>query len=240
MEWALVLLLAALATQAAAQTPQARSLRIASVVRQDKKTGKLVRSTVVMPATVRSNETAAVAATTGTPGNPPAAEALRETVRNIAAQHALPEALLHSVIRVESNYNPLAISPKGALGIMQLMPATARRFGVADPFDPIDNIRGGARYLRYLLDLYGNNYVLALAAYNAGEGAVARFGAVPPYAETQSYVQMVSREGEAAVRRQTAVAVAVPVPVTAAAQPQEPNHIEEVILADGSVRYVTR
>jgi len=86
---------------------------------------------------------------------------------------------------VESNYNPYAVSPKGALGIMQLIPATARRFGVLDVFDPVDNIEGGARYLKYLLELFNGDYPLALAAYNAGENAVTRYGAVPPYPETR-------------------------------------------------------
>jgi len=88
------------------------------------------------------------------------------TVEQIAAEQSLPPELIHSVIKVESNYNPYAISPKGALGMMQLIPATARRFGVSDVFNPVDNIQGGARYLKYLLDLYHGNYPLALAAYN--------------------------------------------------------------------------
>src|SRR6266852_4513315 len=94
-------------------------------------------------------------------------------VARIAAQNQLSPLLIHSVIAVESNYNPYAISTKGAQGLMQLIPATARRFGVSNVFNPVENIQGGARYLRYLLDLYANNYPLALAAYNAGEGAVA-------------------------------------------------------------------
>ena len=96
-----------------------------------------------------------------------------ETVDRIAAQHSLSPTLIHSVIKVESNYNPLRGVVQGRQGLMQLIPATARRFGVANVFNPIENIQGGAKYLKYLLDLYHNDYALALAAYNAGEGAVA-------------------------------------------------------------------
>ena len=109
-----------------------------------------------------------------------------------AAEHALPEALLHAVIRSESNYNPLAISGRGAIGLMQLMPDTARELGVADPWDPAANIRGGARYLKRLMALFDNDLQLALAAYNAGPGAVLSRGrAIPPYAETRRYVPAV-------------------------------------------------
>jgi soluble lytic murein transglycosylase-like protein len=96
--------------------------------------------------------------------------------------------LLLAVIATESAGRADAISPKGALGLMQLMPATARRFGVGDPTDPGQNIAGGARYLSFLLDRFDGDAVLALAAYNAGEGAVDRHGGVPPYAETRAYV----------------------------------------------------
>ena len=97
--------------------------------------------------------------------------------------------LVRAVVQVESGFNPYARSPKGALGLMQLMPATAREFGVANPFDAVENVRGGVAYLRRLLDRYGNNEQLALAAYNAGPGAVDRYGeTVPPYRETQNYV----------------------------------------------------
>src|SRR5205085_1204127 len=122
-----------------------------------------------------------------------------DAVQRIAGQHSLPPELLHSVIQVESNYNPHAISSKGALGLMQLIPATARRFGVGDVFNPVENIEGGAKYLRYLLDLYNGNYGLALAAYNAGEGAVQKYGGVPPYAETQNYLVLVKKHLEKAV-----------------------------------------
>lgn len=109
-------------------------------------------------------------------------------INRIAAQYRLEPALLHAVISAESAYNPWAVSPKGAMGMMQLMPGTADRFGVSNPYDPIANMHGGARYLRWLLD-YFNDTRLAVAAYNAGEGAVQKYGnQIPPYRETQNYV----------------------------------------------------
>jgi soluble lytic murein transglycosylase-like protein len=109
-------------------------------------------------------------------------------VDRIAAQYRLDPALMHAVISAESSYNPWAVSPKGAMGLMQLMPGTAERFGVGNPYDPIANMHGGARYLRWLLDQF-NDTRLAVAAYNAGEGAVQKYGnQVPPYPETQTYV----------------------------------------------------
>lgn len=121
----------------------------------------------------------------------PAAD-IRTIVREIAASERVSAQLLEAVIAVESDYNPRAVSPKGAQGLMQLMPATAERFGVVDPFDPRQNVRAGARYLRQLLDLFGGELRLALAAYNAGEQAVIRSGhRIPPYAETQRYVPRV-------------------------------------------------
>ncbi|MFO1371848.1 MAG: lytic transglycosylase domain-containing protein [Candidatus Competibacteraceae bacterium] len=109
-------------------------------------------------------------------------------INRIAAQYRLEPALMHAVISAESAYNPWAISNKGAMGLMQLMPGTAERFGVNNPYDPIANMHGGARYLRWLLDQF-NDPRLAVAAYNAGEGAVQKYGnQVPPYQETQTYV----------------------------------------------------
>jgi len=109
-----------------------------------------------------------------------------------AAEHGLPEALLHAVIRAESNYDPHAVSPKGAAGLMQLMPDTARELGVADVWDPAANIRGGARYLKRLLEMFDQDLSLAVAAYNAGPGAVIGSGStIPPSAETQRYVPKV-------------------------------------------------
>ena len=108
-----------------------------------------------------------------------------------AAEHGLPEALLHAVIRAESNYDPNAVSAKGAIGLMQLMPATALELGVANARDPAANIRGGARYLKRLMEMFGDDLALALAAYNAGPAAVVRSGGPPPYAETRRYVPRV-------------------------------------------------
>jgi soluble lytic murein transglycosylase-like protein len=118
------------------------------------------------------------------------------------------------VICAESNYNARAVSPKGAQGLMQLIPATARRFGVTNVFDAKDNILGGVRYLKFLLDYYNNDYMKAIAAYNAGEGAVDRFHGVPPYAETQNYVTRVAqnlksaRQAHARTEERTKVLVA--------------------------------
>jgi soluble lytic murein transglycosylase-like protein len=113
-------------------------------------------------------------------------------VNSIAVRYGIEEALLHAVISVESGYNARAVSKAGAAGLMQLMPETAKRYGVADIFDPHDNIRAGAHYLRDLLKLFNNDLALALAAYNAGEGAVLKHGRrIPPYRETVAYVPRV-------------------------------------------------
>jgi hypothetical protein len=118
-----------------------------------------------------------------------------------ARLHGIRPDLVRAVVQVESGFNPYARSPKGALGLMQLMPATARELGVADPFNAAENIRGGVAYLRRLLDRYGNDEQLALAAYNAGPGAVDRYGeSVPPYRETQNYVSRIKQIAGPAVR----------------------------------------
>lgn len=108
-----------------------------------------------------------------------------------AIRHRIDPALLTGLIRAESNFDPRAVSPAGARGLTQLMPGTAAALGVTDAFDPVQAIGGGARYLREQLDRFGGDPVRALAAYNAGPGAVIRHGGVPPYAETQAYVRKV-------------------------------------------------
>lgn len=114
-------------------------------------------------------------------------------VYDAASTHDVDPELVAAVIRAESNFDPAAVSRKGAQGLMQLMPATAKRFGVANAFDPAQNIHGGTRYLRLLLDRFDGDPELALAAYNAGEGNVARYEGVPPFRETVEYVARVAR-----------------------------------------------
>lgn len=232
-------------------TAYAGGERITTVIRPDQRTGRLVRSVIVAPRPVPPPKTVPEIAVTprivepvdpaAQPKTTPASAApasLDEAVERIAADQQLPAALIHSVIKVESNYNPNAVSPKGAQGLMQLIPSTARRFGVADSFNPVDNIEGGARYLKYLLDLHGGNYALALAAYNAGEGAVAKYGDIPPYPETLNYVQSVATE----LRKQTAAARSKTPAAKAQGKPeaQKTTRIVEIHEADGSVRYVSR
>lgn len=113
-----------------------------------------------------------------------------DTVAAAAAQNGIDPELIHAVIAAESNFDPRAISPKGAQGLMQLMPATAEELGVTDVWDPADNIRGGTAYLAKLMSKF-DDLPLALAAYNAGEGAVQRYGGIPPFRETQEYVRRV-------------------------------------------------
>jgi soluble lytic murein transglycosylase len=115
-----------------------------------------------------------------------------EIISRYASQFQLEEALVNAVIKVESDYNPSVVSRKGAQGMMQLMPQTARELDVRDPLNPEDNIRGGTRYLRQMLDRF-KDLDLALAAYNAGPSAVTRYGGIPPYEETRNYVIRVKK-----------------------------------------------
>jgi hypothetical protein len=215
-------------------TQPAVSQRITTSIHPDLRTGKLVRSVTVTPKPVaeqRVSEAPVVVAT-----------GLDEAIEQIAAQVSLHPQVIHSVIKVESNYDPSAISPKGAQGLMQLIPATARRFGVANVFNPAENIQGGSKYLKYLLDLYGGDYGLALAAYNAGEAAVARYGGVPPYPETRNYLILIERQLQEAKKAEVAkqkTILAGQIRPEAETRPAGPNHIQEVVEADGSVRYVS-
>jgi soluble lytic murein transglycosylase-like protein len=249
MRFCFILLIAGLA-QAADPPRPARQ----SVVNADPRTGKLVRSVIVSSKTVGQRQvgekqvTSAVIAPRAVPSVAvaPAESAetrtpsgIDEAVEQIAARYSLSPALLHSVIKVESNYNPYAVSRKGAQGLMQLIPETARRFGVGNSFNPLENIEGGARYLRYLIDLYGaENGSLVLAAYNAGEAAVAKYRGVPPYRETQNYLVLVKKQLDKAIgARPTPAPQPPPKPASVAGGPA---HIQEIVETDGTVRYVSR
>jgi hypothetical protein len=134
-----------------------------------------------------------------TPGAAVRSDDYGDVIAEHASQHGLTPDLVRAVIQVESGFNPRAVSPKGAMGLMQLMPATARDLGVMNPFEPEQNIAGGVRYLKQLLDRYDSNVELALAAYNAGPASVERYSGIPPYRETQDYVKKVTaRSGPAA------------------------------------------
>jgi soluble lytic murein transglycosylase-like protein len=114
-------------------------------------------------------------------------------IRHASELYSLPPALIYAVMHTESRFFPRAVSSAGAMGLMQLMPATARWLGVSDAFDPRENIHGGARFLRLLANRFGGDMVLVLAAYHAGAGAVKKYGGVPPYASTRAYVRAVLR-----------------------------------------------
>jgi hypothetical protein len=172
-------------------------LRGRTSVRVDQR-GHLVRSAVVRsqpiaPKVIEPQPVPAVEIPDATLPVAPDAK-VDEIVEAAAKQYDVDPLLVHSVIQVESNYNVNAVSPKGAQGVMQLIPATARRFGATNAFDPKDNIEAGVKYLKYLNSLFPDDLQLTLAAYNAGEGAVMKYGNnIPPYRETQQYVENVGK-----------------------------------------------
>lgn len=236
---AAVLLLSSTPSVAAGNDSPA-STRMTWVVRTDQQ-GRLVRrlvpatSQVAMPAIVAAKE----------PGKPVAVRTVPKEVKEIveiaADKYELDPLLVHSVISVESNYNPLAQSPKGAQGLMQLIPSTAKRFGAQNSFDPRENIEAGVRYLKHLKSLYNDDLNLTLAAYNAGEGAVAKYNnSIPPYAETLDYVRKVGQHYEAAKRSKPATTAAAPPPAAAAPVVEEFRHIEQGIDDQGRVYVHTR
>ena len=190
-------MLAASPSRAADSTSVATApvVRKTTVVRTDPRTGKLVRSVIVSSAAA-----------------PQSNRELNAMVEKAAKAHDVDPLLVQSVIKVESNYNVHAVSNKGAEGLMQLMPSTARMMGVSNSFDPQQNIEAGVKYLKHLKDLYKDDR-LALAAYNAGPGSVDKYNAVPPYAETQNYVYQVGKRYDDARR---AADAAKPVEVPAA------------------------
>jgi soluble lytic murein transglycosylase-like protein len=193
--------------QAAAPAP-----RVKSVVRVDAQTGRLVRVFVPM-------KTPAPATRKPVPRTAPD-PAIQTLVEKTARDYNVSPALVDSVISVESGFNPSAVSWKGAQGIMQLMPATARRFGVSDAFDVKQNLEGGVRYLRFLQDTFKDDK-LAIAAYNAGEGAVAKYNGVPPYRETVDYVKKVGERYEQARENEESGKTAAGAPVVAQPPPQD-------------------
>jgi hypothetical protein len=205
--------------------PESVPPRVTWVIRADRRTGKLIRVPVVQTAP-------GAAASAKAPG-----QKVSEVVEASAKQHAVDPLLVHSVIQAESNYDAYAVSPKGAQGMMQLMPSTARRFGVTNSFDFAQNIEGGVRYLRYLMDLFQDEK-LAVAAYNAGEHAVMRYGGVPPYAETKSYVRTVT--GSYAGAKQAAVQNAPARPEPPPKPEPEYRQIEQFVDAQGNLCLRTR
>ena len=175
------------------------------VVKVDRRTGKLVRSAAV-PA----------------PRTPPRPE-ISKLVEAAAQAHRVDPLLVDSVIQVESGYNPYAVSSKGAEGLMQLMPSTARSLGVSNPFDPRQNIEAGVKYLKQLQELYKDDR-LALAAYNAGPGAVDKYKWIPPFRETQNYVRQVGqRYDQARSAARPAPAAPQPPVVEQKKQPEHPR-----------------
>jgi serine/threonine protein kinase len=196
-------------------SPESQTSRLTSPLESTTRAANLVASSgdSVKPIVKRDPDAGAGATCFTSPAlpRPPAVAAqtsptgtIQEIVAAIAAYESLPPELLHSVIKVESNYNPNIVSPQGAQGLMQLVPSIAQEFGVNNAFSPVENIQGGAKYLRHLLNLYKGDYVKALAAYNAGEGAVAKFGGVPPYAETRQYLAEVRKQLEKSLATQAA------------------------------------
>ncbi|MDE3170878.1 MAG: lytic transglycosylase domain-containing protein [Acidobacteriota bacterium] len=151
------------------------------------------RSTISSPSAALSGHTAGYGSDEATSGSAAVSDPeLDQIVRQAAERHDLDPALVKAVITTESNWNPYALSRKGAMGLMQLVPSTAERFGVGDPYDPAQNIEGGTAYLKELLDRYHGDLKRSLAAYNAGPGAVDASGGVPWYPETRRYVRKVT------------------------------------------------
>ncbi len=200
----LLLFLTAGAVKAAVPERPAPSRKV-TTVGVDPETGRLVRvrpsaitesgtvkKSMRTPAAIRKSVAKAQETARQTPDVD--SKEIQGMIDDTAKRHGVDPALVHSVVRVESNYQQKAISPKGAQGLMQLIPATAHRYGVANPFDPSQNLEGGVRYLKYLTERFDGDLRLALAAYNAGEGAVDRHRGIPPFQETRQYVTKVTRE----------------------------------------------
>lgn len=230
--------------------PNIESARVTSVVRADTRSGRLVRSVVltskpvaarvVAPKVISAEDAAMSTAAIDTTSTASFAQnsTVQAMIEDAARSYDVDPLLVHSVIQVESNYNPYAISPKGAQGLMQLIPSTARRFGVKNSFNMKENIDAGVRYLKYLQSLFPNDLRLSLAAYNAGEHAVARYGNIPPYRETEDYVYRVGkRYGQA---RQAADSKKAVAKLAARAVVEEYRPLERYLDAEGRLHLRTR
>lgn len=204
---------------------------VRTTVRVDRGSGRLVRTQVLLPREVPPVEVMAktvpppvvVAARTPNPFH----TEVNQIVEQASAEHGVDPLLVRSVMQVESNFNPNAVSPKGAMGLMQLMPATARQMGVTNAFDVRQNIEGGVRFLRYLKTKFSDDR-LVLAAYNAGEAAVKKHGWIPPYPETIEYVYKVGRRYGDNKRQQQPVVAQQP------AAPAAPK-IQQIVDAEGRI-----
>lgn len=152
-------------------------------------------------------------------------------IEEAAGRHQVSPDLVKAMVRVESNFNPEAVSSKGCKGLMQLLPDTAKRFGVKDIFDPTQNLEGGVKYMRFLLDHFKNDLSLALAGYNAGENAVTRYKGIPPYRETQDYVKKVTSLYQPAAEELTGEDLAE------AEAPRVNRKIYRVVQPDGRVLF---
>jgi soluble lytic murein transglycosylase-like protein len=228
-----LVVLSGVVSAAPATSSEPATPRVRSVVRADAK-GRLVRTVVVSaprdlpkPAELTQVDAADVP----------------QIVEAVAKQYEVDPLLVHSVIQTESAYNPYAVSPKGAQGLMQLMPDTAKRFGVRNSFDVKENIEGGVRYLKYLGTLFPDDPKLAIAAYNAGEGAVWKYGkTVPPYRETEQYVERVGKRYGKARRAAEQKKSSEPVQTASVSRPEsaEERHSPVQVFVDSEGRLYLR
>ena len=224
----------------AASLPSAQSRRkpaplaaIGTVTKTDNNTGRIVRSVVIEPRIVvpRLVDNFAVEF------KKVDQTVLGDIVGNASSEHGVDPLLVSAIIHVESGYNPNAISPKGAEGLMQLMPETGRRWGARNAFNPEENIRAGVKYFRYLQDMFKDDR-LALAAYNAGENAVQKYGGIPPYLETVEYVYKVGKKyGENRRSASVQAKIIPPKPKAAVAAELKDNAPKESIPSYRPVEY---
>ena len=219
--------------------PNAVHTDVRTTVRVDRGSGRLVRTQLILPREVPPIEViprdaiapAQIGVPTAARKPGPAGKAdVDLLVEQSAATHGVDPILAKSVLQVESNYNQYALSPKGAMGLMQLMPATAKQLGVLNAFDARQNIEGGVKYLRYLKTKFDDDR-LVLAAYNAGEAAVKKHGWIPPYPETIDYVYKVGKKYGDAKRHAAPPAIATLIELPETLVPR----IQQVVDADGRI-----